>query len=48
MTPEDYAHFLGVPWPLPEPEPGQPDLLRESLEAEMAARQALWQAYGPA
>jgi hypothetical protein len=43
-----YARFCGIPWPLPDPEPGQPDLLRESLEAALAARQAAQRAYGPA
>jgi hypothetical protein len=43
----DFARFTGAPWPLPEPEPGQPDLLRESLEAAAAAHLAVHRAYGP-
>ena len=44
---EGYARLIGAPWPLPPPEPGQPDLLRESLEAAVAATQAVRRAYGP-
>lgn len=47
MDLEDYARVQGIPWPLPDPEPGTPDLLRESLEAAFAARQAVKAAYGP-
>jgi hypothetical protein len=42
-----YARFIGAPWPLPPPEDGQPDLLRESLEAAAAGHQAVHRAYGP-
>jgi hypothetical protein len=40
-----YARFIGAPWPLPPPEDGQPDLLRESLEAAAAAHLAVHRAY---
>jgi hypothetical protein len=44
---QDYARLIGAPWPLPPPEPGKPDLLRESFEAAVAANQAIHRAYGP-
>ena len=47
MDLEAYARLQGAPWPLPEPEPGQPNLLRESLERQYAARQAAREAFGP-
>ena len=44
---EGYARLIGAPWPLPPPEPGQPDLLRESLDRQVAAQQAVQREYGP-
>ena len=43
---QDYARLIGAPWPLPPPEPGQPDLLRESLDRQVAAKQAVQREYG--